>query len=182
MANITSIAFAFYGFLKEQEVILNSYFAYADKWDPPWELTILLEDARVVIIDFSSESDLEKIEALKRELPKAEIVVFSTIKPPDAKWHLERLPNGKPSIVAFSKLVLKISHTLKKNPNKVSEHQTEIINATKKYPEISEPEFSTITEKEEFDLESTDMSTFFNDLDTILDSKPNEKRKRFNES
>jgi hypothetical protein len=181
MADITSITFAFYGFLKEHEAILNAYFAYADKWDPPWELTVKIEDARVVILNLSSEIDIEKLESLKRELPTAEIIVFSSNKPADAKWHLERQPNGKVSIVAFSKLVLKISHTLKKNTTKVSGSQTEAIVAITKHPKKKEPEHSSISEKEEFESEATDMSTFFNDLDTLLDSKPNEKRKRFNE-
>jgi hypothetical protein len=34
----------------------------------------------------------------------------------------------------------------------------------------------------EFEQETGDMLTFFNNLDSLLDSKPNEKRKRFNES
>jgi SepF-like predicted cell division protein (DUF552 family) len=183
MADILPITVALYGFQKEKEVILKAAFANADKWPLPWVLTLSAEEAKVIIIDIASKNDYEEIENLKRNLPKAEIVAFSSEKPPQAKWHLVKQPNGKVSIVGFSHLVLKISHTLKRNLAEASKPKTEaIITPIAEPNQVKHTEVSTVPDVEEFEQESSDMLTFFNKLDSILDSKPNEKRKRFNES
>lgn len=182
MAEIVPITVALYGFEKEQEPIMQSAFAQAHKWANPWILTSRVEDARVIIVDLTSEDDYELIEKLKRELPKAEIVALSSKKPPQAKWHLVRQPSGTVSVVGFSQLVLKISHSLKRNPTKVSGPQAEVV-ATKVEPsKIMDVEPSSILDEEDFDQESEDFLPFFNTLDSLLDSNPNKKRKRFNDS
>lgn len=181
MTDRVPITVALYGFVKEQEPIMQSAFAHADKWSTPWILTNSIEDARVIIVDLASEADYKEIEKLKRDLPKAEIVALSSTKPAQAKWHLVRQPNGKVSIVEFSQLVLKIAHSLKKNLAEVSEPQIETIVAIAEPNVITETELSSVPDEEDFEQETSDMLPFFNKLDSLLDSKPNEKRKRFNE-
>lgn len=182
MEEIKSISYSFYDFLKEEEDRLYAYFANADKWEMPWEMTATMEDARVVIVNFSLDDEVEKIERLKQDFPKAEVIVFSAKKPEIATWHLERQPNGKTPIVAFSKLVLKISHALKrKKPEGVSS-KTKTATPTITAPSILHgTELNSMPDLEEFEPGPADMSSFFNQLDSLLDSKPNEKRKRFNE-
>jgi hypothetical protein len=182
MADNVPITVALYGFAEEQEPVMQSAFANADKWPTPWAITNTFENARVIIVSLASEDDYEDIEKLKRDFPRAEIVAFSSTKPPKAKWHLVRQPSGTVSIVGFSQLVLKIPSSLKKNLAEVAESQAETIAAVAQ-PEIITPtEPTSITDEDDFNQESDDILPFFNTLDTLLDSKPNEKRKRFNES
>lgn len=182
MANLVPITVALYGFLEEQEAIMQSAFANADQWSPPWKLSKTIEDARVIIVDLAFEDDYEDIEKLKRDLPKAEIVALSSKKPPQAKWHLARQPSGKVSIVGFSQLVLKISHSLKRNPTEIPQSQPETTTRAEETAMITAIEPNSIVDEEDFEQESSDFMPFFNTLDSLLDSKPNEKRKRFNES
>lgn len=182
MANLVPITVALYGFLEEQEAIMQSAFANADQWSPPWELSKTIEDARVIIVDLAFEDDYEDIEKLKRDLPKAEVVALSSKKPPQAKWHLVRQPSGKVSIVGFSQLVLKISHSLKRNLTEIPQSQPETTTRVEETTMITAIEPTSIVGEEDFEQESSDFMPFFNTLDSLLDSKPNEKRKRFNES
>lgn len=182
MADLVPITVALYGFLEEQEAIMQSAFANADQWSTPWKLSTTIEDARVIIVDLAFEDDYEDIEKLKRDLPKAEIVALSSKKPPHAKWHLTRQPSGKVSIVGFSQLVLKISHSLKKNITETPHPQPEAITPVAESAVIAVAEPASIPDEDGFEQESSDFMAFFNTLDSLLDSKPNEKRKRFNES
>lgn len=182
MADLVPITVALYGFLEEQEAIMQSAFANADQWSTPWKLSGSIENARVIIVDLAFEDDYGDIEKLTQDLPKAEIVALSSKKPPQAKWHLARQSSGKVSIVGFSQLVLKISHSLKRNLTEIPHLQPETI------APIAQPTMTTATEpalivdEGDFEQESGDFMPFFNTLDSLLDSKPNEKRKRFNES
>jgi hypothetical protein len=176
------ITVSLYGFAKEQEPIMRSAFAHADQWDTPWTIISSLETARVVFINLASEADYKEIEKLQRDFPKAEIVAFSSKKPPQARWHLVRQPNGKASIVAFSQLVLKIAHSLKKNLAEISEPELEKIAPIGEPNAITETVLASVPEADDLDQESSDFLPFFNTLDSLLDSKPNQKRKRFNES
>ena len=181
MTDITPITVALYGFGKERKPIMESAFETADKWTIPWKVISSIEDARVVIVELAPESDDNKeIEKLEQNLPKAEIVALSTIKPPYAKWHLTWQPSGKVAIIEFSKLVLKISHSLKKKLSEVPKRQIDGIDLAKP-SSVTAVETSSSFEKEDFDQESSDFLPFFNTLDSLLESKPNEKRKRFNE-
>ena len=180
MADLGPITVALYGFLEEPEAIMQAAFANADQWSTPWKLTNAIENARVIIVDLAFEDDYEDIEKLKRDLPKAEIVALSSKKPPQAKWHLARQPGGKVSIVGFSQLVLKISHTLKKNLAEIP--QPEAIAPVAESAVITAVEPDLIPDEDDLEQESSDFMPFFNTLDSLLDSKPNEKRKRFNES
>jgi len=87
MVAITSISFAFHGFAKEEEMILKSYFANADKWDPPWELINQHENARVIVSNVATAQDYV---LLSTDLPQAEIIVYSADNPAEAVWHLVR--------------------------------------------------------------------------------------------
>ncbi len=184
MADNIPIIFALYGFAKDQEPIMQAAFAHADQWATPWVFTETLQDARVIIVDLDGETDFDALENLKQRLPKAEIVALAAKKPPQAKWHLQRQPNGKVSIVGFSQLVLKISHTLKKNITDGSEADVETM------PSVGEPEpapamaatLPDICGDEASEQEPDGMLAFFNQLDSVLETKPHEKRKRFNES
>jgi len=187
MAEKVSITVALYGFEEEQESIMLSAFANAGQWTTPWIITKQTNEARVIILDLGSEADHEILIKLKRDYPKAEIIAFSVKKPAHTKWHLVRQPGGKVSIVGFSQLVLKISHSLKRKPVEVSEPEAEAFAAEAK-PEIltetkieSESELSSTPEEDNSNDEPDDFMPFFDSLDSILDSKPNEKRKRFNE-
>ena len=179
MAEKVPITVALYGFVKEQEPIMQAAFANADKWPTPWVLTANIEDARVIIVDLASEDDYGDIENLKQRLPKAEIIALSAKKPSRAKWHLVRQPSGAVSIVGFSQLVLKISHSLKRNPAKVSEPQAEAI-APAPVPKeelnniITGAAPPSMLDEEDFEQETDDMLPFFNTLDSLLDSKPND--------
>ncbi len=181
MPDTVPITVALYGFSGEQEPIMQSAFAQADKWHTPWIITKDIENARVIIVYLASEDDYEGIENLKQRLPKAEIIVFSAKKPPYAKWHLERQANGKVPVVRFSQLVLKISHTLKRNLVTASGGKAEAV-APMADPNLkTETGLSSLPDEEEFEQEPNDLVTFFDQLDSLMDTKPNEKRKRFNE-
>ncbi len=182
MAEIVPITVALYGFVAEQESIMQSAFDRADKWSPPWIVIKSMNEARVIIVNITSEDDYEEIEKLERTLPTAEIVVFSSKKPPQAKWHLERRPNGTASIVGFSQLVLKISHSLKRNLTEALKPKTEALASLAQPNLIPETGRSSIPDEEDIEQESGDFMSFFNTLDSVMDSKPHEKRKRFNES
>jgi len=182
MADNSTITVALYGFVEEQEATMQAAFANADKWATPWIVTKTVEEARVIIVDLASEDDYDAIGKLESDFPRAEIIAFSSKKPPQAEWHLVRQPSGKVSIVAFSQLVLKISHLLKKNRTKTPTNQAEEIASLAKPKIITETAPTPVLEAEDFDEESNDFIPFFNTLDSLLDSKPNEKRKRFNES
>jgi hypothetical protein len=182
MADLVPITVALYGFLEEQEAIMQAAFANADQWSTPWKLSSTIENARVIIVDLAFEDDYEDIEKLKRDLPKAEIVALSPKKPPHAKWHLARQPSGKVSIVGFSQLVLKISHSLKRNLTEIPQPQPETTIPVAEPTMITAIEPASIPVEEDFEQESGDFMPFFNTLDSLLESKPNEKRKRFNES
>jgi hypothetical protein len=182
MADKVPITVALYGFLEEQVPIMQSAFANADKWSSPWEIIECIEDARVIIVDLVSEDDYEEIEKLKKNFPKAEVVALASKKPPKAKWHLVRQPSGKVSIVGFSQLVLKISHSLKRNITETPQPQEEVIAAITEPTKMSAIEPALILDEEISDQESSDFLPFFDQLDSLLDTKPNEKRKRFNES
>ena len=181
MTDITPITVALYGFGKERKPIMESAFETADKWTIPWKVISSIEDARVVIVELAPESDYKEIEKLEQDLPTAEIVALSTIKPPYAKWHLTWQPSGKVAIIEFSKLVLKISHSLKKKLSVVPKRQIDEIADLAKPNIITVAEPTLNLENEGFDQESSDFLPFFNTLDSLLESKPNEKRKRFNE-
>lgn len=189
MAEIIPITFALYGFVKAQEPIMQAAFAHADKWSTPWVFTEILQEARVIIADLASENDYEELVNLKRRLPNAEIVALSPKKPPQAKWHLQRQPNGRVSIVGFSQLVLKISHSLKKNLPDVSLSEPELDVEPSVPP--TEPGLAAVavesaetadTGDSGQEPDETGVLSFFNQLDSLLDSKPEVKRKRFNES
>ena len=182
MADLVPITVALYGFLEEQEAIMQAAFANADQWSTPWKLSSTIENARVIIVDLAFEDDYDNIEKLTRDLPKAEIVALSSKKPPQAKWHLARQPSGKVSIVGFSQLVLKISHSLKRNLTEIPQPQSETTTPVEEPAMIMVIEPTSIADEEDFEQESGDFMPFFNTLDSLLDSKPNEKRKRFNES
>ncbi len=182
MADRVSITVALLGFVEDQETIMQSAFANADKWPTPWLLTESIENARVIIVNLASEENYEEIEKLKQDSPKAEIVVFSSKKLPQTKWHLVRQANGKASIVAFSQLVLKISRSLN---NPLTEKPQPPVGTSATVTEsdiIKSAGHDSSSDEEEFDLESNDLLSFINQLDSLLDTKPNEKRKRFNES
>ncbi len=183
MTDIVPIAVALYGFTNEQEPIMQAAFAHADSWSTPWKITKTLEDARVIFVDLASEDNFIEIDNLKRNLPKAEIVALSAVKPPQAKWHLERQQGGKVSIVRFSQLILKISHSLKKNTTEASESLSRAVIPIAESVEVTVTEVITsISDDEGFDQEiGNDVLPFFDQLDSLLDSKPVEKRKRFNE-
>ena len=183
MAEIIPINFALYGFEKEQEVLMQASFASADKWAPPWQFTDAIENARVVFVYLATESDFGLIDKLTRDLPQAEIVAFSSKKPMQAKWHLERKSSGKASIVGFSQLVLKLSHSLKRNAPEAKQSQLE--QAT--MPSLAEPKLMaepmpSANSDNDYVEQEDDVVPFFNILDSLLDTKPNDKRKRFNES
>jgi hypothetical protein len=182
MADNVPISVALYGFTEEQEPIMQSAFANADKWATPWALIKTIEDAHVIIVSLASEDNYEDIEKLKRDFPRAEIVAFSSTKPPKAKWHLVRQPSGKVSIVAFSQLVLRIPSSLKKNLAEAGEAEAEPIAAVAESNIITPTKPTSMSDEVDFNQESDDFLPFFNTLDSLLDSKPNEKRKRFNES
>jgi hypothetical protein len=187
MSEKVSITVALYGF--EEESNMLSAFANAGQWTTPWIITEHTKEAHVIILEFASEADHETLLKLKRDFPMAEIIAFSAKKPAHTKWHLVRQPGGKVSIVGFSQLVLKISHFLKRKSVEVSEPEAESFAAEAK-PEIEidtktelEPdtELSSRLEEDNSNDEPGDFMPFFDSLDSILDSKPNEKRKRFNE-
>ena len=182
MADNSTITVALYGFVEEQEAIMHAAFANADKWATPWLGTKTIEDARVIIVDLVSDDEYEAIAKLEVEFPKAEIIAFSSKRPPHAKWHLARQPSGKVSIVGFSQLVLKMSHVLKKSRKEIPGGQVKQAASLTPPKAISETELPISSAAEELELESGDFLPFFNTLDSLLDSKPNEKRKRFNES
>ena len=181
MADKVPITVALYGFSEEQEPFMQSAFAQADKWAAPWIITKDLEKARVIIVYLASEDDYEGIENLKHRLPKAEIVTFSAKKPPHSKWHLERQTSGKVSVVGFSQLVLKISHTLKRNSAGASSSKSEAVASMINPNNITQTGLSTLSDAEELEQEPSDLLNFFDQLDSLMDTKPNEKRKRFNE-
>lgn len=191
MAAITTISFAFHGFAIEEEMMLKAYFANADKWDPPWELINQYDKAQVIVSKAATEKDYSQ---LTQNLPSAEIVVYSANKPEEAIWHLVRQANGKPSIVEFSKLVLKISRTLKKvkpklaapiiqQASEISQTSSDITLPVEiiKTPELTNQTIQEESAQIEVDMAPLDMSNFFNQLDSLMETKPNEKRKRFNE-
>ncbi len=175
------ITVALYGFVKEHEAIMQSAFVHADQWPTPWILIDTIEDARVIFVDLASEDDYEDIEKLKRDFPRTEIVALSSKKPPQAIWHLVRQPNGKVSVVGFSQLVLKIAHSLKRKLTEISQPDEEAIAEVAQPNAIMPTELASLDE-EDVDQEPSDYLAFFNTLDSLLDSKPHEKRKRFNES
>lgn len=182
MADVIPITVSLYGFVKDQESPLQSAFDNADKWPIPWTLTHSVESARVVIVDLPSENDYAVIDNLKREQPMSEIVAFSSIKPPQAKWHLVKQAGGKLSIVGFSHLVLKISHSIKKGLTDT--RQTPAITETRVEgsSRVTENERVSVSEDDDFDQESIEFLSFFDTLDSVIENKPIEKRKRFNES
>ena len=179
MAELVPITVALYGFLEEPEAIMQAAFANADQWSTPWKLSSTIENAHVIIVDLALEDDYGDIEKLKRDLPRAEIVALSSKKPPQAKWHLARQPSGKVSIVGFSQLVLKISHSLKRNLTEIP--QPEPINQVAEPTVMTSTESASIADEGDVEHEAGDFMSFFDTLDSLLDSKPNEKRKRFNE-
>lgn len=183
MADKVPITVSLYGFEEEQASIMQASFTNADKWSSPWKLCEQIEDACVIIVNLGSENDYETIEKLKKDFQKAEIVAFAPKKPPKAKWHLVRQPSGKAPIVQFSQLVLKISHSLKRNvmePNQPQENPIVTLTTESSISADAEPDLQS--DEKDFDQESDDFLPFFNTLDSLLDSKPHEKRKRFNES
>jgi len=182
MAVKAPITFSLYGFVNAQESVMQAAFANADHWARPWKLTKNLSDARVIFVNITTESEYEYLENLEQDFPQSEIVAFSSTRPPKAKWHLVRQPNGKASALGLSQLVLKIAHSLKNELTKKPQLKEMLINSEEetKIPKPSEP--TLILADEGIDQESRDILPFFNTLDSLLDSKPNEKRKRFNES
>ncbi len=179
MADNTPITVALLGFPDERETVMQSAFAEADKWATPWRITLSPEEARVIIVYLPSEDAYGELEVLGREWPNAEIVAFSTSAPPQAKWHLERQSTGKVSIVKFSQMVLKVASSMKRQINEEPLARQDMSNvpiielaANDQRPPIYD----------DLELDTMDIMPFFDTLDTILESKPNEKRKRFNES
>ena len=182
MADKVPITFALYGFVNEQETIMQSAFAHADQWARPWKLTKNLKDARVIFVNLTSEHEYENIENLEQDYPLSEIVAFSSTRPLKAKWHLVRQPNGKASTFGLSQLVLKIAHLLKNNLTENPLLKAGLITAVEKAKIMAPAEPNSVLDDDGVDKESSDILPFFNTLDSLLDSKPNEKRKRFNES
>ena len=182
MAEKVPITFSLYGFVNAQEIVMQAAFTNADHWARPWKLTKNLADARVIFVNLTSESEYEYLENLEQDFPQSEIVAFSSTRPPKAKWHLFRQPNGKASALALSQLVLKIAHSIKKDLMKNPQLKAGLNPTVEetKITALAEP--TPILADEGVDQESSDILPFFNTLDSLLDSKPNEKRKRFNES
>ncbi|MBK8814637.1 MAG: hypothetical protein IPN42_03605 [Methylococcaceae bacterium] len=180
MADKIPITVALHGFAEEREIIMQSAFAEADKWPTPWQITKQLEQARVVIVYLPSEEAYGELDKLGRDLPNAEVVALSAKIPPQAKWHLERQVTGKVSIVKFSQLVLKIARSLKQTVNEDAEAKSGLLE-----PVINDPipaaDLISVAD-DDFEQEFNDFQPFFTTLDTLLESKPHEKRKRFNES
>lgn len=182
MAPKAPITVAFSGFSEEQEPLMQAAFAHADKWPRPWIITQALDQCHVVILSLESEDDFTEIDKLAQDLPNAAIVVFSAIKPPNAKWHLQKQDGGNFSTFAFSQLVLKIAHAIKQNLSGAAK-----VKANPTAPADNSMQATTISSVlipvvEDIDNEPEDMLSFFNQLDSIIDSKPDAKRKRFNEN
>ncbi len=181
MADKIPITVALHGFAEEREIIVRSAFAEAEKWPTPWQITKQLEQARVVIVDLPSEEAYCELDKLERDLPNAEVVALSATMPPQAKWHLERQVTGKVSIVKFSQLVLKIARSLKQTVKEDAEAKPVLLEQSAGNDAISSAELISMAD-DDFEQESNDFQPFFNTLDSILESKSHEKRKRFNES
>ncbi len=181
MADKIPITVALHGFAEEREILMQSAFAEADKWPTPWQITNQLEQARVVIVDLPSEEAYGELDKLERDLPNIEVVALSVKMPPQAKWHLERQVTGKVSIVKFSQLVLKIARSLKQTVNEDAEAKPVLLEQSVANDPISATDLISIAD-DNFEKELNDFQPFFNTLDSILESKPHEKRKRFNES
>jgi hypothetical protein len=183
MAEKAPITFSLYGFVNAQESVMHAAFAHADQWARPWKLTKNLADARVIFVNLTSESEYEYLESLEQDYPLTEIVAFSSTRPLKAKWHLVRQPNGKASALGLSQLVLKIAHSLKNDLKKNSQPNAGLITSVEETKITTPSELTSILVDEGgVDPESNDIQPFFNSLDSLLDSKPNSKRKRFNES
>ena len=181
MADKIPITVALHGFAEEREIIMQSAFAEADKWSTPWQITKQLDQARVVIVDLPNEEAYEEFDKLERDLPNAEVVALSVNMPPQAKWYLERQTTGKVSIVKFSQLVLKIARSLKQTVIEDSEAKPVLLDQSVVNDPISAADLIP-TADDDFEQELNDFQPFFTTLDSILESKPHEKRKRFNES
>lgn len=182
MAEKVPITFSLYGFVNAQEIVMQAAFAYADQWARPWKLTKNLADARVIFVNLTSESEIEYLGNLEQDFPQSEIVAFSSTRPLKAKWHLVRQPNGKASALGLSQLVLKIAHSLKNELTKNPQLKSGLITSVEETKVTTPFEPTSILAHESADQESDDIQPFFNTLDSLLDSKPNSKRKRFNES
>jgi hypothetical protein len=120
-------------------------------------------------------------------LPNAEIVIFSAKKPPKTKseWHMQRQPNGKVAIVSFSQVVLKISQIVKKKisePTNASYQESDVLSANAKTNRTLESIINSTADNVDMVVKPDDVVPFFDKLDSLLDTKPNRKRKRFNDS
>lgn len=179
MAETTPITVALLGFPGERESVMQSAFAQADKWATPWRITQSPEDARVIIVYLPTEDAYGELDIIGREWPNAEIIAFSVSAPPQAKWHLERQSSGNVSIVKFSQMVLKVASSMKRQVNEepiARQHMSHVPIIELAANDQRPPMF------DDFELDTMDVMPFFDTLDTILEAKPNEKRKRFNES
>jgi hypothetical protein len=177
MAAKAPISVAFYGFSEAQEPLMHAAFDHAENWPRPWKITQALDQSHVVILRLESEDDFPEFDKLEQELPNAVIIAFSIKKPPNAKWHLQQQDSGTFSTFAFSQLVLKIAHTIKQNLSGTAKATTPAVNPNQTAATTASP----MPVLEDIESEPEDLLSFFNQLDSLMDSKPNEKRKRFNE-
>lgn len=182
MAAKAPIFVAFYGFTDEQEPLMHAAFDHADKWPRPWVITQALNQSHVVILRLESEDDFPEFDKLEQDLPNAVIIAFSARKPPNAKWYLQQQDGGTFSTFAFSQLVLKIAHTIKQNLSGTTKVTAKTPPPADKPNQNAVTTVSSMPILDDSESEPEDMLSFFNQLDTLMDSKPNEKRKRFNES
>jgi hypothetical protein len=181
MAAKAPISVAFYGFSEEQGLLMHAAFDHADKWPRPWKITQALDQSHVVILRLESDDDFPEFDKLTQDLPNAVIIAFSAKKPPNAKWHLQKQDSGTFSTFAFSQLVLKIAHTIKQNLSNPSKVTAKAITPADNPNQTDDKPASLMPVFEDSESEPEDLLSFFNQLDTLMDSKPIEKRKRFNE-
>jgi hypothetical protein len=182
MAAKAPITVAFQGFPIEQEPLMQAAFAHADKWPRAWIITQALNQSHVVILSLESEDDFSEFDKLTQELPNAVIIVFSAKKPPNAKWHLQKQDGGNFSTFALSQLILKIAHTIKQNLSDAAKVKANATTPADNPKQTAGRAATPTPALEDIENEPEDFLSFFNQLDSLMDSKPNEKRKRFNEN